>query len=459
MEVPEGYILITKQEYERLILAEQSFEQLRKEFEELKKEILLLRNGRKSNTSSTPPSQDLGRSNKVSLRKPSTRKPGGQSGHEGTTLEMVEKPDQIQSYIPEYCQHCGEALNPSLTTLTSRKQEIIIPPIVPQCIEHQSYSCKCSRCGQETTAQLPAHLKATIQYGAEVNALVGYLSARHYLPFNRLAEIMRDVFHIHLSEGTIGNILKSLAQKAIPIYEEIKNRVERSPVVGSDETGIKINGKKGWLYTFQTNVLTFLAVSFSRGFDALESFFKNGFPISVYVTDCWAAQLKTVAKLHQICMAHLLRELTNFIQALNCEWSLKMKQLLEQAIELKRQLTENDYLYGNEKVRFIEAELDLLLQCPEQDIEHKKVKAFFRRLNKNRNAILTFLHHQKVPPDNNASERAIRTAKVKMKVSNQFKSIEGAQCFAILRSIIDTSIKNSQNVLAALFSIANLGAV
>lgn len=426
---------------------------LQQEITELKQQIQLLKNGKDSKTSSTPPSQDIGRSNRTGLRTPSNRKPGGQAGHEGSTLEMVDSPDDIVEYRPQYCQVCGEELDSQTATLVSRKQEIIIPPIVPQCIEHQSYCCTCNKCGHKTISELPPRLQANIQYGANVNAYVGYLSVRHYVPFNRIVEIMRDIFNIPMSPGTVGNMLKSLAQKAIPMHEEIKQRVEQSAVIGGDETGIKINGKKGWLYTFQTTVLTYLAVSFSRGFDAIQYLFKNGFPISVYVTDCWAAQLKTFAKRHQICTVHLLRELNNFIDALDCQWSVKMKQLLKRAIELKRQLTTDDYLHGNETVNFLEAELDMLLQIA-LDTKHKKVQAFIKRLNKNRNAIFTFLHHPKVPPDNNASERAIRTAKVKMKVSNQFKSLDGAQSFAVLRSVIDTTIKNSQNVLNALSSLA-----
>ena len=70
--------------------------------------------------------------------------------------------------------------------------------------------------------------------------------------------------------------------------------------------------------------------------------------------------------------------------------------------------------------------------------------------------IFTFLYHPKVPPDNNDSEKAIRNVKVKQKVSGQFKSMNGAQAFAILRSITDTAIKNGQNVLNALNINANL---
>lgn len=428
---------------------------LQEEIKILKEEIRLLKNGRKSSTSSTPPSQDISSGQQKSLREPSSRKPGAQKGHKGSSLEMVEKPDAIVEYRPEFCNTCGEKLDSETATLLTRKQEIEIPPIIPQYIEHQSYSCTCKKCGQDTITDLPGRLRANIQYGPQVQAMVAYLSVRQYVSYKRVIEIMRNVFKINLCEGTVDNILENLKKKALPIYELIRQRVEQSPVVGGDETGVKINGKKGWLFTFQTQALTFLAVSFSRGFETIQTLFKNGFPMSVYVTDCWAAQLKTVAKAHQLCVAHLQRELNNFIEVFNCEWSLQMKQLLLQSIELKKQLLPNDYLNNDERVKFLETHLDLLLKT-NLDTKSKKVQAFIKRLNKNRHAILTFLHHLKVPPDNNASERAIRNAKVKMKVSNQFKVLEGAQRFAVLRSVIDTTIKNSQNVLNALSFLANL---
>ncbi|MCX6185256.1 MAG: transposase, partial [Flavobacterium sp.] len=67
------------------------------------------------------------------------------------------------------------------------------------------------------------------------------------------------------------------------------------------------------------------------------------------------------------------------------------------------------------------------------------------------------LYHPKVPPDNNGSERAIRNIKVKQKISGQFKSINGANGFDILRSVVDTSIKLGQNILNALMTVAKLG--
>jgi transposase len=62
-----------------------------------------------------------------------------------------------------------------------------------------------------------------------------------------------------------------------------------------------------------------------------------------------------------------------------------------------------------------------------------------------------------VPPDNNASEQAIRNVKVKMKVSGGFRNKEGkgAERYAKIRSVIDTTIKNGQDVHAAMIALAN----
>jgi transposase len=63
---------------------------------------------------------------------------------------------------------------------------------------------------------------------------------------------------------------------------------------------------------------------------------------------------------------------------------------------------------------------------------------------------------KEVPPDNNASERAIRNIKVKQKVSGLFRSTNGAFRFAVLRSITDAVTKNDLKVLNSLRIIATL---
>ncbi|RLD75208.1 MAG: IS66 family transposase [Bacteroidetes bacterium] len=422
---------------------------------DLQIEIQFLKNGRKSDTSSTPSSQDYGRSNKYNSREKSNRKCGGQIGHKGSSLKMSKTPDEIQKHIPVYCKKCGGEFDAdTVFELYQRKQEVVIPPIKAKFIEHQSYCCTCSKCNTQTTTDLPSHLKANIQYGRNIQALITYLSVYQYMPSNRIKSYLKDIMNIPISEGTIYNIIESMSNKAKPVYEIIKEKIVTSKVVGGDESGVKINGSKAWFWVFQNPLYTFIKVAYSRGYKTIIETFSNGFPMSIYVSDSLAAQLKINTKAKQLCLAHLMRELKSFENAFNCTWSPKLKQLFKDAISYKKQMTVEDYLGTNQKIKGFENQLTELLQI-ECSGKHKKLRAFIKRLIKNRGAVLTFLYHLEVPPDNNGSERAIRNAKVKMKISNQFKSFEFANHYAVIRSVIDTTIKNSKNVFDALSCLAN----
>jgi len=392
--------------------------------EELQEQIGFMKNGRNSRTSSTPSSQDYGKTKIYNSREKSTKKTGGQKGHKGSSLKMNETPDKTLHYLAQYCNHCGAEFNGDTQQKPHiRKQEIVIPAIKVAYLEHQSYSCTCGNCHLETTVDLPSHLRANIQYGVDFQALVTYLSVYQYMPSNRIKTYLKDVLNVDMSEGTIYNFLKSMGKKSQPVYEVIKEKIGRAEVVGGDESGVKINGDKAWFWVFQNREMTYIKVALSRGFKSITETFPVGFPSSIYVSDSLATQLKVGTKAKQLCLAHLLRELNNFEDVLQLKWASNMKALLKNAMTYKRTMTPDDYDAENQVLQQFEARLSKLLafDCSKR---HKKLRAFINRLNKNRASIFTFLYHPKVPYDNNSSERAIRNIKVKMKISNQFKSLE-----------------------------------
>jgi transposase len=132
---------------------------------------------------------------------------------------------------------------------------------------------------------------------------------------------------------------------------------------------------------------------------------------------------------------------------------MSIKELLYQAIELKRNLSQIQYLNPILQRDKIIERLSVLLLTPVPK-KRKDLCAFHNRIHKYREFIFTFLFHEEVPPDNNASKRAIRNVIVKQKVSGQFKTEDGAQFYAVIRSVTDTCIKNLQNVLDAFKTIA-----
>ena len=424
----------------------------------LEAEIALLKNKKNSNNSSIPPSQDQNRPRpNQSLRPATDRKPGGQPGHEGTTLLCSNQVDEVIKHSPAACSSCGIDLSNSPEVMVSSRQLIDIPPIVLRRIEHQVYKKQCS-CGHTMQGSYPQHVATTVQYGPNIEALVGYLHARQYLPYGRMQELLKDVMGVALSVGGINNILNRLAKKAMPIYDTIKERVEQASCIGADETGVNINGKNHWAWTWQNKQLTYIVCAASRGYKTVIETFSNGLPQAILVHDRWPSHFMMDAKGHQICTAHLLRDL-NYINELyknKCQWANDFKTLLQDAIQLKKQYTNTDYYYPDIKRQALFDQLQQLLALPIVEA-HKKSKTLQKKLLAKKECVLYFLLQPNVPPDNNGSERAIRNIKVKQKISGQFKSLESANVFATLRSIIDTTNKAGNNILKALKLIATFG--
>ncbi|MFW6223225.1 MAG: IS66 family transposase [Bacteroidota bacterium] len=412
-----------------------------------------LQNRKNSRNSSVPPSKDENRPKKTkSLRTKSGKKPGGQYGHEGNTLKMVEDPDEIIEHKAKACNICGTILEEKKQYLISRRQVVDIPPIEPYFIEHRIYLTVCN-CGHENTGSYPDCVKAPISYGSNIEALAVYLHTRQYVASERICEFFKDTCNLPFSEGSIYNIIERFTQRAMPLYERIKQAIVKSRVVGSDETGVKIDGKMNWGWTWQNNHATFITVSPNRGPQTISQTFTSGIPGAVLVHDCWKPHFKTGTSSHQLCLAHILRELKYLEERYRQIWTTRVRELFIDAFKFKKKLKRFEYYYPLQERTKLENRLDELIQ---QDLSSaaKDIIKMQNRLCKYRDYIFKFLYHPDVPPDNNASERAIRNLKVKLKVSGQFKSMKGAQCFAVLRSITDTCIKNKQNVLQALRLIA-----
>jgi hypothetical protein len=187
----------------------------------------------------------------------------------------------------------------------------------------------------------------------------------------------------------------------------------------------------------------------NKGVVSKDHILSDGFPKSTLVHDCWKPYFKTVCGSHQICTAHLLRELKYLSQLYEIEWTKAFSCLLTDALLLKRELLPVDYLQPVEKRKQLEQRLDELLQ-ERINPKYEKLITFQNRLTAYRQHLFRFLYSYGVPADNNASERAVRTFKVKQKVSGFFRSTNGAEDFSIIRSVIDAAIKNSQNVWGAL---------
>ncbi|MDA3807245.1 MAG: IS66 family transposase [Thiomicrorhabdus sp.] len=432
-----------------------TIDQLIKEVKDLKEEVRILKSPKNSSNSSFPPSRDLYQIKNKSLREKSNRLSGGQHGHKGETLQQSKHPDQVINHLPnEECPHCGLVHNADNLTLKAMRQVIDIPPIKASIIEHRVFQRKCP-CGHMSNGQFPAGATAPVQYGSNLTSLVAYLSTRQYVPYGRIPELIRSITNVSMSEGTIFNMLDRTADYLLPIYQGIKSAIEKASSVGSDESGAKVRMDKYWAWIWQTLTETYITIVPSRGYVSIENEFPNGFPLATLVSDSLSAQLKTPAFLHQLCLAHLMRELNGFIELYNDKWTVQMKALLQKAIKLKQSMSPEYYSKSNQARDKILDDFEKLIEIPIPE-NIPKLPAFKNRLKKHCNSVFTFLFYPDVPFDNNGSERGIRNIKVKQKVSGAFRSERGAEIFAVIRSVIDTMIKRDADVFEHLKIMINL---
>ena len=402
-----------------------------------------------SGNSSTPPSKENMKDENIrrtkTLRKPTGRKPGGQQGHEGSTLKMAEKPDETEDVSANYCTKCGASLEDCERILDYVTQVVSIPDLKPIVKEIRHYITICKNCGERIQHAPRKRGSNAVVYDATVKTLVVYLSVVMFLPYGRIENFFKEVFGLQISQGSFVNWVSEAKKNAAPVIDKIKECIMKSAVVGFDESGLYCNKRLDWTWIAQTVYFTLLFHGNGRSHKELESRFGSSLERMTAVTDRHSAYFTLNFLNHQVCVAHLLREL-QYLNELDKEqeWSKKMEALFQEAIHERN---ENPQVIFDKQPWLLR--LDALLT---ENLEHMKEQ--FGQLKKGlikcRDYIFNFLENPAIPPDNNASERGIRKVKIKMKNSGTFRSDAGADAFLDLLSIVETTKKHNNSPYAAI---------
>ena len=283
--------------------------------------------GLNSSNSGKPPSSDgLKKPPRVtSLREPSDKPSGGQKGHKGETLRQVAEPDRIVDHYPPACTACSAAVTPAMSAGHSARQVFDLPEPTPLVVtEHRAHDCRCTGCGARSRASFPDEVKAPVQYGPRIAAVVIYLLHYQLLLEDRLAELMADLFGIRLVAATIARMSRTCAARLQDFVTAVRDLVAGAPVKHMDETGFRIGGQTQWLHVACTAWLTFYRVCAKRG-----SLLMN--VAGIVVHDHWKPYYTMPGVLHALCNAHHLRELKALVEIEKEDWARKMQRVLRRA--------------------------------------------------------------------------------------------------------------------------------
>lgn len=413
-----------------------------KENQELKEEIASLK--KNSKTSSKPPSSDSPYAKNQSLRKKSNKKSWGQKWQERRWLKQSETPDKIIKCEPEKCNKCGKWLWHIKWEIKSRRQEKDIPPIKIEITEYQEIEKKC-KCGCKNVWKYPENIKAPIQIWENAKVFMTYLNIIHYVWYERLVVLSEDLFWFPISEWSIWNIIGEVWEKAEPIKKEIMEQLQKSEWMWSDETWMKVNGKNNWLWTWQNPKYSYYAIEEKRNYEVVKNNLWEEYNWKI-VHDCWSAQNNTIAKWwHQQCHPHLQRPLEFLIVNYKSKWAYEINNLLYSSQKAHKHIWEETFCetIRQQVIDWYNEKLEHLLEIK---IKNKDDIRMLKRIKKHKDEIFFFMNFPDLPFHNNDSEKAIRQAKVKQKVSWGFRSFFGAKNYAAILSVIETAKKHSFNL-------------
>jgi transposase len=411
------------------------------------------------NSSKPPSSEGLAKPAPRSLRKKSGRKPGGQDGHKGTTLAQAARPDREARHEPGCCGRCGAGLAGRPVTAVERRQVFDLPPVRAEVTEHQLIERECG-CGHRTKGTAPAGAQAPVQYGPRAAAVIVYLHAGQFLSRDRTALALAELFGIPCSSGTVAALTARAAGRLDGFTELVRERIAASEVAGFDETGFRVEGRLAWVHCARTGRYTLLTVHPRRGGQAMEAMGILPSFTGIAVHDAWAPYDTYTAVDHQLCCAHALRELqavTDTAPAGRWCWAAQaagaltaMQDLVREAISQDRDAADPAALAVQVRLFRSAALAGAAQTAARSGALMKKHNALARRLIDRQDDYLRFTADFRAPPDNNGTERDIRMAKLKQKVSGCLRTMAGARQFCAIRSYLSTAAKHGLGLFDAL---------
>ena len=416
-----------------------------------------------SHNSSKPPSSDGLAKKTCSLRVASGKKPGGQVGRVGKTLERSGDVDiVIEHPLPRHCQGCGACLAGADAQLHERRQVFDIPVARYHVTEHRTWKVRCA-CGQWHQSEFPEGVSELAQYGPNVRALAVHLSHGQLLPLARCAQLITQLFALKVSPATVLAWIDQASGLLRPSVEHIAQALVTAPVAHADESGLRVAARLHWLHTVASDTLTWYGLHAKRGMLAIAEHGILPKRIATLVHDCWMPYWHLDCE-HALCNAHLLRELTFVHETTGQRWPQRLIGLLRRANQrCEAARREDKTALSARQIQRISKDYEAILAQAQlrnpQATRHtrrrgrvKQTLAFnlISRMREHAAEVLRFVTDLRVPFTNNLGERAIRMPKVKQKISGCFRTLKGAQDFCTIRSYLDTMHKQGHNLFEVL---------
>jgi transposase len=389
--------------------------------------------------SSVPPASAR-KPNRAERRAATKRK-----GRPGVFRKLAPNPDRIVESFAERCPHCNHALTPADQSGVHAYDHIELPPIRPVITRIHRHRGTCPGCRRNFSAPPPHGMAPGSPFGPDLSALILHLHVTQAIGFERLVQLLDEVFGIRISEGAIANMLARAQTPLAVAAETIAAEIRRSKVLASDETSARVDGKNWWQWVLLSSTAIHHLIADSRGAAVLTDFLGEAKP-DVWVADRYAAQAGH-GEQRQLCLAHLLRDTQYAIDSGDTGFAPGFYKLLQRAVAIGHRRPDLKDTTLAQYRADLDRRLDRLLAVSPTTEDGQKLA---RAIRKCRGDLFVFVTHRDVPATNNGSERALRPSVIFRKVTGGFRSQWGAHTYANALSVIATGRLHGRSALQAL---------
>ena len=390
--------------------------------------------------SSVPPSH--GRKPAVERKRKGRRR----KGRPGAARALDPNPTRVREVRAACCPHCRSDLAAVAQAPCASYDHIEIPPIRPEVTRVTLMGGACPHCARTFKAAAPADMARGSPFGPNLRALALHLRFSQGIGFDRLQGVLRDVFGVAISQGALVNLARAAAAPFAAQAARLADGLRASPVLASDETGLRVGGRNGWLWVVHHGDTAVFRAAPSRGKRVLEDLLGEHRP-DFWLSDRYGGQKGFATCGHQFCLAHLIRDAQYAVDAGDTGFAPGLVALLRRACRLgaiRDRLSDSQLAAYHRK--FVK-KLSELLQRPPTHATGDKLQA---AIAKGRGNLFLFVTNRALEPTNNGSERALRPCVTFRKIIGGFRTAWGADLYADIRSVLETARRRAIPPLQAI---------
>ena len=420
---------------------------------------------RNSGNSSMPPSTDdlPGKKPPEKRRRGDrVRRPGKQPGAPGAHLAWNDHPDGTEPYFPGGACACGADLGAARDLGVRYSHQVTdLPEMRARTIQHDRHEVECG-CGRRHVADAPpeaAGAPGTVTYGLNLQAWCVFLLVMHHVPVQRCADIVESLTGMRPSDGWVHALLARAAAMVAGANKVIRALVIAARVICGDETPLRAGPGPLWhkkyLHVACTRLLTCYFLG-DRDLASFRAFIYTDLHGAVIVHDRYQNYDAFPGLRHQLCCAHLLRDLEDAAQAYPAAtWPARAAAALRSLIHAANQARDQ----GLDRVpaamtsralrqfrHSITAGLDQVPRLPGAKRKQPPARHLLECLRDREDDVLRFLTSTAIPPTSNQAERDLRPAKTQQKISGRLRSLQATRDRYAIRGYASTAAKHGQHV-------------